>query len=495
LSTGCDCPNLLGLHAPASHPARNELKAQALVSSRPFPEEAGPGGFAPGRLGAFRHDVFWRDALRRRVLALADAAAVAIAIAVATVTSDQVDTGFWAAIFLPIWIVMAKIHGLYDRDHRVLRHLTVDEVPSILLWALTGTGATALLSLLTPSGSVGISFVFQMGLIAALGAFLLRGMARFLWRRVMPPDQTIILGSGPLAEATRRKLELFPDIHVRLVDGDAEFDCRTRPLPAVDRIIVVSQGFGEDAIGPLVVDCRRAHLKLTIVPPVHDLFSTAVRLSHVAELPVVECNTSDVSRSTIFLKRIMDIAGSVAALVILAPLFLGIALAIRLDSRGTIFFVQQRAGRGGRPFRMVKFRTMVADAEDLLADLVPFETLDDPMFKLRDDPRVTRVGRFLRRTSLDELPQLINVLRGEMSLVGPRPEQVELVERYRPEHRFRLSVKPGLTGPMQVYGRGELTFEERLAVEREYVENLSLGRDLQILGMTLSVVVHRKGAF
>ena len=135
---------------------------------------------------------------------------------------------------------------------------------------------------------------------------------------------------------------------------------------------------------------------------------------------------------------------------------------------------------------MLKFRTMVAYAEQLLPELVPFDKLQEPMFKLPRDPRVTWVGRMLRRRSLDELPQLLNVLGGEMSLVGPGPEQVELVDRYTPEqHRFRLAVKPGMTGPMQVYGRGELTFEERLAVEREYVENLSLARDLRILALTV----------
>jgi lipopolysaccharide/colanic/teichoic acid biosynthesis glycosyltransferase len=144
---------------------------------------------------------------------------------------------------------------------------------------------------------------------------------------------------------------------------------------------------------------------------------------------------------------------------------------------------------------MIKFRTMVSNAEDLLNDLVPFDKLADPMFKLREDPRVTSVGRFLRRTSLDELPQLFNVLRGDMSLVGPRPEQVELVDRYAPEHRFRLAVKPGITGPMQVYGRGELSFEERLAVEREYIENLSIGRDVRILALTLPIVFAQRGAF
>ena len=144
---------------------------------------------------------------------------------------------------------------------------------------------------------------------------------------------------------------------------------------------------------------------------------------------------------------------------------------------------------------MLKFRTMVRNAEELLDELVSFDDLDSPMFKLLDDPRVTRVGRLLRKTSLDELPQLVNVLRGEMSLVGPRPEQVELVERYRPQERFRLAVKPGLTGPMQVLGRGRLTFEERQAVDREYIETLSLARDLRILLLTIPVVLAGDGAF
>ena len=144
---------------------------------------------------------------------------------------------------------------------------------------------------------------------------------------------------------------------------------------------------------------------------------------------------------------------------------------------------------------MYKFRTMRPDAESLLPAFVRLDRLDEPMFKLAHDPRVTRLGRFLRRWSLDELPQLLNVVKGEMSLVGPRPEQVELVKRYRPEHRFRLAVKPGLTGPMQVFGRGALRFEERLAVERDYIENLSLSRDLRILALTVPSVLCGRGAY
>jgi lipopolysaccharide/colanic/teichoic acid biosynthesis glycosyltransferase len=225
------------------------------------------------------------------------------------------------------------------------------------------------------------------------------------------------------------------------------------------------------------------------------MFGTATRLTRVADLPVLEYNTWDVSRSTLFLKRALDLTGSLGSLVLFSPLFLLIALAIFLDSPGSIVFSQVRVGAEGRRFRMHKFRTMVEDAEAQLFKLVSFDSLNEPMFKLANDPRVTRVGRLLRRTSLDELPQLFNVLKGDMSLVGPRPEQVELVERYAPEQLFRLAVKPGLTGPMQVYGRGELTFEERLAVERDYIENLSVGRDLRILALTLPTVASGRGAF
>ncbi len=204
--------------------------------------------------------------------------------------------------------------------------------------------------------------------------------------------------------------------------------------------------------------------------------------------------TSDVSRSTMMLKRALDlIVGDSARPVVLGLLFPLIALAIWLEDRGPVLFVQRRAGLNGDPFRLFKFRTMYVGAERSLEELL--DELPEPMFKFRRDPRVTRVGRVLRRLSLDELPQIWNLLRGDMSLVGPRPEQLELVERYSPEHRFRLEVKPGLTGPMQVHGRGELTFEERLAVELDYVENLSIGRDLRILALTPVSVDSGHGGF
>jgi exopolysaccharide biosynthesis polyprenyl glycosylphosphotransferase len=443
----------------------------------------------------------WRDALLRRMLALGDAVSALLASAsLGVLFASDFALLLWSALFVPVWLVLAKVQGLYDRDHRTLRHVTVDELPAIFIWATMGISLLALVLARTPAGPISPSQAVGAWLIVLSSAFLLRAGARMVWRWITPPSRTLVVGGGALGAATRRKIELFPDIHVEVV---AEWD----ELPAsdlaayadalgdLDRVILASQTIDEESIASLVAYCRRRNMNLSVVPPVRGMLGTAVQLNHVADLPVVEYNTWDVSRSTLLLKRVLDVTLASVGLVVLSPLILPIALAIKLDSRGPVLFSQLRAGRNGRPFRMRKFRTMVSDAEQRLPELVPFDSLRDPMFKLPADPRITRIGRVLRRTSLDELPQLVNVLKGDMSLVGPRPEQVELVARYTPDQLFRLAVKPGLTGPMQVFGRGRLTFEERLAVERDYIENLSLGRDLRILALTLSAVVSGRGAF
>jgi len=194
------------------------------------------------------------------------------------------------------------------------------------------------------------------------------------------------------------------------------------------------------------------------------------------------------------IKRAVDVAGALIGLAISIPLVAIAALAIKLDSPGPIFFWQVRVGENGRKFRIAKLRTMVADAEEQLPALVDLQRLEEPAFKLPQDPRVTRVGRILRRTSLDEAPQFYNVLRGDMSLVGPRPEEERIVQLYQDHHRRRLAVKPGLTGPMQVNGRGDLSFADRLQLELDYIEHYSLWRDFAILARTLPAIIHGNGA-
>jgi exopolysaccharide biosynthesis polyprenyl glycosylphosphotransferase len=439
------------------------------------------------------------EPLLRRMLAVGDL----LAIAAAAITVGLWGSGAAGSLLLvlsaPIWIVTAKLAGLYDRDHRTLRHLTVDEMPWLLAWTLSSTALLTLL--LVPFPALDLSSgdrLLVWGVVLGLG-FLFRASMRGLWRRITPPQRVLIVGEGALADAVVRKLDLFPDIHAK-IDGQipscAELTDRVHEVVEnVDRVVIACSELNESLLESLLPVCRANRVKLTIVPPTRGMFGTATHLTHIAELPLLDYNTWDISRATVALKRVFDVAVAALALVATLPLFVLAGLATLLDSGLPIFFRQTRGGQNGRPFQMLKFRTMVRDAEARLPELVRFDELADPMFKLKADPRVTRVGRLLRRISIDELPQLINVLRGDMSIVGPRPEQLDLVERYAPEHQFRLAVKPGITGPMQVYGRGELTFEERLAVEREYVENLSLGRDIRIVLMTLPVVVGRRGAF
>jgi lipopolysaccharide/colanic/teichoic acid biosynthesis glycosyltransferase len=203
--------------------------------------------------------------------------------------------------------------------------------------------------------------------------------------------------------------------------------------------------------------------------------------------------------SAAWLKRAVDVVGALMGLVVFAPVLLAIALFIRLKSPGPVLFRQVRRGRRGRPFRMLKFRTMVADAERRLGGLEACnESAGGVLFKLHRDPRVTPLGQFLRRSSLDELPQLINVLKGDMSLVGPRPLQVRDSDRLHdadPQgYRRRLEVLPGLTGPWQVGGRSELGYEQMVELDLDYVANHSLGRDLVIIAQTIGAVLLRRGA-
>jgi lipopolysaccharide/colanic/teichoic acid biosynthesis glycosyltransferase len=361
-----------------------------------------------------------------------------------------------------------------------------------------GTAGLSLILELTPPGRPDASSSVIAGSVATVAAVALRASARWSWRLVTPPERVGIVGTSGGANAVKRKLELFPDLHMNVVEEREASELVASDVQAwlagVDRLIVVPSSLEDEGIGQIIETARKLGAMLSIIPPSRTAFSAA-RLGRLADLPVLEFRTAHLPRSTMFLKRALDVIVSATALVFLFPVFVVIAITIKADSQGPVFFTQWRAGRGGLRFRMHKFRTMVSDAEELLPQLMRVEDLSEPVFKLESDPRTTHVGRWLRRWSVDELPQLFDVLRGKMSLVGPRPEQVEFVERYSPDQRLRLLVKPGLTGPMQVYGRGALGLDERLAVEADYIENLSVGRDLRLLGMTVATVLRGRGAF
>ncbi|MBC8332260.1 MAG: sugar transferase, partial [Anaerolineae bacterium] len=196
-----------------------------------------------------------------------------------------------------------------------------------------------------------------------------------------------------------------------------------------------------------------------------------------------------------FLKRGLDIIGALIGLTVFSPVLALAAVAIKLDSSGPVIFSQERAGENGVPFQVLKLRTMFLGSEERVNEILDQNSLEGPVYKIPNDPRVTRVGRFLRRWSFDEIPQFWNVLRGEMSLVGPRPEETWVVSQYNDHQRQRLAIKPGLTGPMQVGGRGELDMDERLALELDYINNYSVWVDLSIIFRTIPAVISGKGAF
>jgi exopolysaccharide biosynthesis polyprenyl glycosylphosphotransferase len=455
-----------------------------------------------------------KDAVRRRLLFTADLLSFFIAVFAATLV-EGTTAPLWGLVMLPLWVALAKVEGLYDADHPKIWHLTEDEAPAIFHWVTLSVAGTLFFIRVIPP-EIAIKSAFTLYFVALVCAFLFRSAARAVWRRTVPRERALVLGGGKLAHDVARKLALEPGHHLAVIepsvgrlgpDGDEpggevkleelsadDIDCLLDDA-RVERVVLATRELDEATLARVVSACRSAGVKLSVVPPMRAMLGTAVNLNHIAEMPVIEYGTWDTSASTMAIKRAVDVVVSAAGLALLAPLMLLIALAVRLDSPGPALFRQVRAGRNGRPFTILKFRTMCRDAEDRISEVIPVDDLSEPMYKLADDPRVTRAGHILRHTSLDELPQLFNVLRGDMSLVGPRPEEMWLVERYGETERFRLQMRPGITGPMQVHGRGELSWQERLAVEREYVENYGLHKDLEILLRTVSATFRASGAY
>ena len=456
--------------------------------------------------------------MRRRLLFSADMVCALLAIGAMTLAEGTTDP-LWALAALPLWVFVAKLEGLYDNDHPRIWHLTSDEARAIFHWVTLSAVGTLFFIRVLPDVTIIVSSAAVLWVSAMATAIPLRAGARAIWRGTAPEERALVLGSDKLAAAVTRKLALEPGHHLILIQspGGANGAGHTNGDPIaervridqlnkedlhalidelrVERVVLAVPELDEKTLARVVSVCRSAGVKLSVVPPLRAMLGTAVHLTHIAEMPVIEYGTWDTPPSTMAFKRAVDILISTLALIVLTPLLIAIAVIVRLESRGPALFKQVRAGRHGKPFRILKFRTMCHDAEERIGEVISPEQLKEPMFKLRQDPRVTRVGRFLRRTSLDELPQLFNVLKGDMSLIGPRPEELWLVERYSETQRFRLEMRPGVTGPMQVHGRGELTFQERLAVEREYVENYTFDKDMRISLRTISAIFGARGAY
>lgn len=346
---------------------------------------------------------------------------------------------------------------------------------------------------------------------------VLRLLLRYIRLHGLNQRRVIICGAGAAGQQTAHYLTSRPQTGMRVVGFlDDELSHQTKSIQYLDTIIpvlgrnedvqdVVREQEIQEVIIALPYNAYERQKELImkisdlpvivhVVPDLLDVIAVKAHSEVMLDVPVISVRQPCIEGSEAAIKRAIDIVVSLLALLVFVPIMVIIGILIKLDSKGPILFRQERIGLNGKAFRIYKFRTMVIDAEKRLDQLIKLSELDQPAFKIQNDPRVTGIGRFLRRTSIDELPQLINVLRGEMSLVGPRPEEVRIVRMYSYEQRHRLTVKPGITGPMQVNGRGDLGFDERLELEINYIKHYSLFRDLVLLAQTIPAVIFGKGA-
>ncbi len=335
-----------------------------------------------------------------------------------------------------------------------------------------------------------------------------------LHARGIGSDRVIIVGAGEIGRTVMRTIVARPELGYQIIGfvddhpekgrtdigrfralGSIDNLPRLIEEEAADEVIITLPWMVHRKIMAIVRECQRRHVRARIVPDLFQMSLTQVDIDDLGGVPLISVREMGVSRGAVLVKRALDVAGAALGLTLGAPFLAFIAVAIRCDSPGPALFRQTRVGIGGEEFQMLKFRSMRAGSEDELDDLREMNEVDGPIFKIRDDPRITRVGRILRRHSLDELPQLRNVLRGEMSLVGPRPPIPSEVSRYQDWHMQRLEVRPGLTGLWQVSGRSLLSFDEQVLLDIHYVENWSLWLDLKILLRTIPQVLLANGAY
>jgi exopolysaccharide biosynthesis polyprenyl glycosylphosphotransferase len=454
-----------------------------------------------------------RDSGVRRLLALADLLGISIALVVATlISAGHPRELLWALPTLPAWILVFKAYGLYDRDVKRIGHASVDDLPWIAHGVLLGSLLTLGYFRLTPVGGFDLSDLAVFGLLATLDVALLRAVARRIGVSLLGPERVMLVGDGEQIVTLARKMRSHPEYGVEVI-GLITRSAEQLELPGlptlgsicgldlerlvadhgVERLVIAHQDFEEGVLFELLCKARELQVKISLLPQLFDALGPSVELDDVEGITVLGVNPPVLPRSSRFLKRAIDLAGAATLLVLTAPLQVAIAIAIKLDSPGPAFFRQVRIGRCGRRFRLAKFRTMGVDAERRRAELLE-QSKDPGWLHLDHDPRVTRVGRFLRRSSLDELPQLWNVLKGEMSLVGPRPIVEDEDRQLEGWRRTRIDLTPGVTGLWQVLGRTNIPFEEMVKLDYLYVTNWSLWTDLRLVLRTLPVVLLRRGA-
>ena len=427
------------------------------------------------------------------------------------------------SVFIPISLALTalllgiyKLNGVYDQPRGAS---WFDEVYRLMTGTATGIilMVFVIVFLFRPFFYSRLIF-FYAGVLITLFLSMSRLGKRFLRqhlrRRGLGVDRLLIVGAGEVGRTVMRHVVAQPTLGyhvVGFVDDDPEkagtdigrFKAlgNTANIPrlikemVVDEVIITLPWMYHRKIVSIIAQCEREQVRVRIVPDMFQMTLSHLDVEDLGGIPMIGVRDITIGRTQGLLKRSMDVFVSLTGLILLLPFFALLALLIKLDSDGPVFFTQIRVGKNENLFACYKFRSMRQGAEAEQEQLRALNEADGPIFKMRDDPRITRMGRILRRTSLDELPQLFNVLMGHMSLVGPRPAPPSEVQRYQPWHKRRLEVAPGLTGLWQVSGRSELSFDEMVLLDLYYIEHWSPMLDVQIMLRTFPKMVTGEGAY
>jgi exopolysaccharide biosynthesis polyprenyl glycosylphosphotransferase len=494
--------------APARSPALERAYEAPAHDLAPSGEGPGP---ASKRFGGRRGYVV------RRLLAISDVIALIAAFAVMVATRAILDRGPLVpyelelfALMLPVWVALATVLKTYHVGERSLDYSFSDEIGPVFLVATVWNWALLLGTAATTSGSVEVQpavtiWVASMILVLGMRAAVIVLARRTKWYR----QRVVVIGEPDDAARVVRRIDRHPEYGLDLVgtaalgsrQGESELPdlIRFAEAQGASRAIVATTPTSFEERSELIRGLTEAQLQVDIISGEPDLCSSSAAALHYVEgLPVLTVPSVQAPVSWLAVKRTIDIFASFVGLTLLAPVLLLVALAVKLDSRGPVIFRQQRIGRGGDAFDLLKFRTMVDGADELkdsMSDLNMHSASDRRMFKVQADPRITRIGAILRRWSLDELPQLWNVFRGDMSLVGPRPLVLNESKLVEGRYEVRLRMRPGITGPWQTLGRSDIGFEDMIKLDYTYVMNWTLAEDLKLMMRTLGAVVRARGAY
>ena len=444
----------------------------------------------------------FRRLLSVAVLVLVDAASLSLGVLAPAYLSGTVGlVTTYLPVVLVVGLALFAAHDLYDRAAR--RRNPGALLGAVLWWA----GLLVIGSVVYPESGFGLGGV----LLTALVALVSSGASRLLYEQGIEwiyrsgsfRIPTLVIGEREDRERLVRSLDASPSAY-RLV-GELDLCGGRVDLPRVRKmldetevrnvILTGAERLADEEFLDLLRSVRLRRVKLRVVPGVVTLLKSKPVLSEYRGVPLFEVGYPRLDNTQRGLKRLLDVTGSLLGLILLSPLLLVVALVVRSTSPGPVLFKQKRVGADERVFVCYMFRSMYRDAEARQEELEAANEADGAVFKMKNDPRITPVGRFIRRYSIDELPQLVNVLKGEMSLVGPRPLPLRDFERMSETHKRRLAAIPGMSGYWQISGRSNLSFEDMVRLDLYYIENWSLSFDIKIILKTLGAVFRREGAY